>query len=158
MWEQLKNEFGEELVAVAWKSRRLLGGLTSTSWDLPWVFLSKCGSGLARVWIGSWGILQNFLLALYLAVTGKALQPDTLHVISYIYLWINNCNLVLDLALLFLVFVFSLHGCIALHQMVSELICSWVCRQITEAKAVCTRTWVGEVDVNWSWSDGGFSF
>ena len=31
MWEQLKNKFGEELVAAAWKTRRLLGGLASTS-------------------------------------------------------------------------------------------------------------------------------
>jgi len=26
-----KSEFGEELVVVAWKTRRLLGGLASTS-------------------------------------------------------------------------------------------------------------------------------
>ena len=52
MWEQLKNEFGEELVAVAWKIRRFLGGLTSTSLDLPWRFLQECGSRLASVWVG----------------------------------------------------------------------------------------------------------
>ena len=43
----------EKLVAAAWKTRRLLCGLPSTSCDLPWVFLPECGSGLARVWIGS---------------------------------------------------------------------------------------------------------
>ena len=52
-----KSEFGEELVAAAWKTRRLLGGLVSTSLDLPWVFLPVCGSGLARFWIGSRGTL-----------------------------------------------------------------------------------------------------
>ena len=48
-----------------------------------------------RVWISTsyyldW-ILQNLvelLLSLYLAITEKALQPDTLHVISYIYEYI----------------------------------------------------------------------
>ena len=30
-----KRKFGEELVVVAWKTRRLLGGLVSTSLDLP---------------------------------------------------------------------------------------------------------------------------
>ena len=44
-----RSKFQEELVAVAWETRRLLGGLASTSLDLPWVFLLVCGSGLARV-------------------------------------------------------------------------------------------------------------
>ena len=109
------DQIWEELVAAAWKTRRLLGGLVSTSWDLPWVFLPEYGSGLARVWIGSWGILQNFLLALYLAVTRKALQPGTLHVISCIYLWIKNYNFASDLALFLLVLVFLLCGCFSLH-------------------------------------------
>ena len=39
----------EELVAAAWETRRLLGGLASTSLDLPWGFLPVCGSMLARV-------------------------------------------------------------------------------------------------------------
>ena len=43
-----------------------------------WRFLPECGSGLARVWI-FWDLVE-LLLALYLAVTGKALQPGTLHV------------------------------------------------------------------------------
>ena len=42
-----------KLVATAWEIRRLIGGLASTSLDLPWRFLPKCGSGQARVWIGS---------------------------------------------------------------------------------------------------------
>ena len=43
-----------------------------------WRFLPECGSRLASVWILR--DLAELLLALYLAVTGKALQPDTLHV------------------------------------------------------------------------------
>ena len=43
-----------------------------------WRFPPECGSGLARVWI-FWDLVE-LLLALYLVVTGKALQPDTLHV------------------------------------------------------------------------------
>ena len=43
-----------------------------------WRFLPECGSRLARVWI-LW-YKSVLLLALYLAVTEKALQPDTLHV------------------------------------------------------------------------------
>ena len=38
-----------ELVAEAWETRRLLGGLARTSLDLPWGFLPVFGSGLARV-------------------------------------------------------------------------------------------------------------
>ena len=44
-----RSEFQEELVAVAWETRRLLGGLASTSLDLPWGFLPVCGLGIARV-------------------------------------------------------------------------------------------------------------
>ena len=43
-----------------------------------WRFLPECGFGLARVWI-LW-YKSVLLLALYLAVTGKSLQPSTLHV------------------------------------------------------------------------------
>ena len=46
-----RSEFQEELVAVAWETRRLLGGLASTSLDSSWGFLPECGFGLARVWI-----------------------------------------------------------------------------------------------------------
>ena len=38
-----------KLVAATWERRRLLGGLASTSLDLPWGFLPVCGSRLARV-------------------------------------------------------------------------------------------------------------
>lgn len=47
-------------MAAAWETRRLLGGLASTSLDLPWGFLPVCGSGLARVWFGSCEILWSF--------------------------------------------------------------------------------------------------
>ena len=48
-WKRQRSEFQEELVATASETRRLLGGLVSTSLDLPWGFLPVCGSGLARV-------------------------------------------------------------------------------------------------------------
>ena len=41
-------------------------------------FLPEYRSRLARVWI-FWDLVE-LLLVLYLAVTGKALQPSTLHV------------------------------------------------------------------------------
>ena len=41
--------FGGELAVVAWETRRLLGGLGSTSLDLPRGFYHS----VARVWIGS---------------------------------------------------------------------------------------------------------
>ena len=40
-------------MAVAWETRGFLGGLVSTSLDLPWRFLLECGFGLAKVWVGS---------------------------------------------------------------------------------------------------------
>ena len=45
---------------MAWETRRLLGGLASTSLDLPWGFLPMCGYGLARFWFGSFEILWSF--------------------------------------------------------------------------------------------------
>ena len=42
-----------------------------------WRFLPECGFGLFSVWILY--DLAELLLTLYLAITGKALQPDTLH-------------------------------------------------------------------------------
>ena len=44
----------EELVAVACKTRILLGGLLSTSWDLPWRFLLEVRFGLSRISVVSW--------------------------------------------------------------------------------------------------------
>ena len=48
--------FGGELAVVAWETRRLLGRLASTSLDLPRGFYHS----VARVWIGSQGILWSF--------------------------------------------------------------------------------------------------
>ena len=53
VWDGMKDrcEFAE-LVAAAWETRRLLGGLASTSLELPWGFLLVFESGLARFyWI-----------------------------------------------------------------------------------------------------------
>lgn len=36
-------------MATAWETRGFLGGLASTSLDLPWGFLPVCGSELAKV-------------------------------------------------------------------------------------------------------------
>ena len=46
-----------------------------------WRFLAECGSRLASDWILQ--DLVELLLSLYLAVTGKALQLDTLSAISH---------------------------------------------------------------------------
>ena len=45
---------------MAWETRRLFGGLASTSLDLPWGFLPVCGSGLAKGLIGSCEILWSY--------------------------------------------------------------------------------------------------
>ena len=50
---------------MAWETRRLFGGLVSTSLDLLWGFLPVCGSGLARVWIGCFEILHLFLAIVF---------------------------------------------------------------------------------------------
>lgn len=70
VWEELD---------LAWETRRFLGGLVSTSLDLPWGFLPVCESGRARVGLDlvrSCGF--SIVIALYLAVTRKALQPGML--------------------------------------------------------------------------------
>ena len=64
---------------MAWETRRFLGGLASTSLDLLWGFLPMCRSGIARFGLDlarSCGF--SIVIALYLTVTRKALQPGML--------------------------------------------------------------------------------